>query len=147
MNKKIRELLAGYLDGELTPEERQAFVAELAVNAELRAELEQFEKIKEATDTMHYADLPDAVWESYWESLYRKLERRVGWIFFSVGAIILLGFGLFEALHKLYSAPDVPLWTKIGVSFVGAGLIFLLVSFIRERIFAYRRERYTEVMK
>jgi len=147
MDKQMKELLAGYLDGELTDQERQAFEAELAVNAELRAELEQFRKLKEVTDTMHYADLPDEVWETYWESIYRKLERGIGWILFSIGAIILLGFGLYSALRSLYSAPDVSLWAKIGVSLVGGGVIFLLVSYVRERLFAYKRERYTEVIR
>ncbi len=68
--------------------------ADLAANPELQAELEEFRRLKKVTDMMHYADLPDEVWENYWQSLYRKLERGIGWIFLSVGAMVLLGFGL-----------------------------------------------------
>ncbi len=142
-----RKLLAGYVDGELSDEERAAFERELESDAELRAELEEFRKLKEVTGMVRYADLPDEVWENYWHSLYRKLERGVGWILFSVGAIILLGFGLFQGLRELYAAPDIPMLVKIGITAVGGGLVFLLVSFGRERLFAYRRDRYREVMK
>jgi hypothetical protein len=147
MDKHLRELLAGYVDGELSDEQRRAFEKELANNAELRAELEEFRRLKEVTGMVTYADLPEAVWENYWGSLYRKLERGVGWVFLSIGAIILLGFGLFTALYNLYIDPTAPLWLKIGLSALGLGVIVLVVSFIRERLFAYRRERYREVTR
>ena len=54
---------------------------------------------------------------------------------------------VYEGLSGLYSDPEVALWVKIGVTGVGAGVIFLLVSFIRERLFAYNRERYREVTR
>ena len=147
MDEHLREMLAGYVDDELSDEQKKAFEKELANNAELRAELEKFRKLKEVTGMVQYADLPLAVWESYWSSLYRKLERGIGWILFSVGAVILLLFGLYVGLRDLYIDPNVSLWVKIGVTGVGAGLIILLVSFVRERLFAYRRERYREVIR
>ncbi len=147
MDKDLRKLLAGYVDGELTDEERAAFEKELQSSAELRAELEEFQKLKEVTGMVRYADLPDEVWESYWQSLYRRLERGIGWILLSIGAILLLGFGLYHGLHDLYIAPEVSIWIKIGVTALGGGVIFLLVSFARERLFAYKRDRYREVTK
>ena len=77
MDERYRELLAGYVDGELTPEEKAEFEAELARNPELRAELEEFTRLKEVTNKMHYADIPDEVWQSYWQSVYRKTERNL----------------------------------------------------------------------
>ena len=147
MNKDLRKLLAGYVDNELTDQERTAFEKELKSNDELRAELEEFRKLKEVTGMVRYADLPDEVWESYWQSLYRKLERGIGWILFSIGAILLLCFGLYQALTDFYINPDVSILLKIGVSALGGGVIFLLVSFVRERLFAYNRDRYKEVKK
>jgi hypothetical protein len=147
MDEKYRELLAGYVDGELTTDERAEFEAELARNPALRDELEEFQRLKEVTNRMHYADIPDEVWESYWQSVYRKTERGLGWILMSAGAIILFCFGLFEAFRNLFADPTVPLWLKIGLPTAAAGGVILLVSYIRERIFSYHRERYREVMK
>ena len=145
MTDELRKLLAGYVDGELTEEERRRFEDALSRDAELRAELEEFQNLQKVTDMMQYADLPLEVWESYWQSLYRKLERGVGWIVLSVSAILLLCFGAFEFFSALWLGPDVPLWAKIGVSGVTIGTIVLLVSYGRERLFAYKRERYREV--
>ena len=147
MDEKYRGLLSGYVDGELTDLEKIEFERELSHSAELRAELNQFMQLKEVTNTMRYADIPDAVWESYWESLYKKTERGLGWIFLSVGAILVLAFGLYHAFHQLFTAPNAPLWLKIGLPMATLGAAILLVSFIRERLFAWKRERYSEVEK
>ena len=147
MDERKRELLAGYVDGELSESERTEFEERLAVSAELRAELEEFKRLKEVTSMARYADLPNEVWESYWESVYKKVERGLGWIFFSMGTILLLGYGLFEVFSKMFADPSVPLLIKIGFGAAAAGLVFLLVSFARERLFAYKHDRYREVDK
>ena len=104
-------------------------------------------KLKELTGILTYADLPDEVWENYWQSLYKKLERGFGWILFSIGAIVLLFFGLFQFLSELYYSPTTPIIVKISVTALLLGAIILLVSFSRERLFAYKRDRYKEVNK
>ncbi len=147
MDERIRELLAGFVDGELSESEKVDFERELSVNAELRAELEEFQKLKQVTSTMRYADLPDEVWESYWASMYRKTERGLGWIFLSISAILLLCFGGWEVFGELWANAETPLWLKLGVSGGTLGAIILLVSYGRERLFAYKRERYSEVTK
>lgn len=147
MRNEIRELLAGYVDGELSDEERAAVEKALAEDPELRAELEEFRKLKEVTGMATYADLPEQVWEQYWESLYRKLERGIGWVFLSIGAILLLGFGLYHAFREMYLDPSAPLWVKVGVTAVAAGLVILLVSYGRERFFAFKRDRYRRVLR
>jgi hypothetical protein len=148
MNNELKhELLAGYIDGELSAEEKALFEQELENNPSLKKELEEFKQLKDLTNSMQYDDLPDEVWESYWQSLYKKLERSTGWILFSVSTILLLFYGAFNLLKEMYINPDISLFIKIAVTSLVAGLIILLVSYIRERLFAYKRERYTEVMK
>lgn len=147
MSENIHEMLAGYVDGELSEEERHTFEEELNRNPELQAELKEFIKLKEVTGLVKYADLPEEVWESYWQSLYRKTERGVGWIFYSIGAIVLVCYGLYELFSNLFVNPEVPILIKIAVSALAVGSAILLVSLIRERIFAYRRDRYKEVTR
>ncbi len=147
MDEKYRELLAGYVDGELTEAEKLEFERELSHSGDLRAELEEFMKLKKVTDGMRYADIPDEVWGSYWESLYKKTERGLGWIFLSIGFIIVACFGLYEVFYELFTDPDAPLWLQIGLPTATVGALILLVSYGRERLFARGRERYTEVEK
>ncbi len=69
MNNDIRKLLAGYVDDELTENERRTVDEALLNDLELQAELDEFRKLKEVTGMAQYADLPDEVWETYWESI------------------------------------------------------------------------------
>ena len=147
MDERLREMLAGYVDGELSEAERHTFEEELQHNIELQAELEQFRKLKEVTGLVKYADLPDEVWETYWESLYKKLERGIGWIFFSLGAIVIICYGLYQLFSEMFIDPDTPTLIKIGVTTLLVGLVILVVSLTRESLFAYRRDRYKEVLK
>ncbi len=147
MNDHLRGLLAGYVDGELTEEERIRFEEALASDPSLRAELDEFRKLKEVTSMMNYADLPLEVWDTYWESIYRKLERGIGWVVFSLSAIGLLFFGAWQLLSELWTDPAAPLWIKLGVTGVAAGSSILLVSYGRERFFAFKRDRYSEVQR
>ena len=147
MDERKRELLTGYVDNELTDEQRLVFESELVDDPELQAELEEFRKLKEVTGMARYADLPDEVWESYWQSLYKKLERGFGWIFLSIGSIIIICYGIFQYFNQFLVNPVVPLIVKIGISFLIVGLVILLVSLSRERLFTYHRDRYKEVKK
>lgn len=147
MNKDKRELLAGYIDGELSERELREFEQQLEHNPQLRAELEEFKKLKEVTGMVQYADLPIEVWENYWQNLYRKLERGIGWILFSIGAIAILSFGLVQLFGALYLNPKIPTAIQIGVTVLGIGVVILFVSFIRERFFAYNRDRYRKVIR
>ena len=58
MDDNIHSLLAGYVDGELTDEERKAFESALTESEELAREVEKFRKLKEVTSMATYADLP-----------------------------------------------------------------------------------------
>ncbi len=147
IDERYRELLAGYVDDELTPDQREEFERELQRNPELQSELDEFSKLREVTDQVTYADIPDHVWAGYWSSIYRRLERSSGWLLLSAGLIILLGFGLYTIFSELFTDPTVPVWLKIGVGAVFLGSVILLVSYARERLFAWRRDRYREVIR
>lgn len=142
---KYRIMLSGYIDGELSPEEKAELEKHLESCQECKKELHAFRKLKEVTGAMKYADIPEYVWDNYWRGIYRRLELGVGWILLSIGAIIILGFGFYCLIKDFFMNPAEPLLIKIGVGAGGLGLIVLLVSITRERLFAYRRDRYKEV--
>jgi predicted anti-sigma-YlaC factor YlaD len=144
---KYRIMLSGYIDGELTDEEKTEVENHLKGCTECRAELDTFKKLKEVTGAMKYADIPEHVWENYWSGIYRRFERGFGWILLSVGVIIILGFLCYHLLCDFFLNPAEPLLLKIAVGAGGLGLIVLLVSAIRERLFAYNRDRYKEIQR
>ena len=140
-------MLSGYIDGELTDEEKVDLERHLKSCTECTAELEAFQKLKEVTGAMKYADVPEYVWENYWSGIYKRFERGIGWILLSIGAIILLGFGGYSLISDFFLNPEEPLLLKLAIGAGGLGFIVLLVSTIRERLFAYNRDRYKEIQR
>jgi len=145
--KKHYVLLSGYVDGELTPDQVVEFERHLAVDPELQKELDAFRTLKEVTGAVKYADIPESVWEGYWTGLYRRLERGTGWILLSISAILFLAIGAFCLCQDFFMNPDKPILLKIAVGTGILGLLVLIVSVIRERLFAYHRDRYKEVTR
>jgi len=143
--EKYKIRLSGYIDDELSTDERRDFEAHLTGCTECRKELDSFRKLKEVTGAMKYADIPEQVWEGYWADIYRRLERGLGWVFISIGVIVILSFGCFHLLNDFFLNPDEPVLLKIGIGFGIIGVIILFVSLIRERLFASKRDRYDEV--
>jgi predicted anti-sigma-YlaC factor YlaD len=145
--ERFEFLISGLLDGELDAAEEQLLKEHLLVCDKCRRKHEELLRLKEVTDSVRFKDLPEEFWAGYWKSIYRRIERGLGWILLSVGAVILIAFGFYEFLSQFFADPEVSLLVKIGVGALGLGIIILLVSITRERIFAYRRDRYREVQR
>ncbi|MBD3236845.1 MAG: hypothetical protein GF330_09085 [Candidatus Eisenbacteria bacterium] len=145
MSEQWHIRISGYLDGELTPEECNAFERELQRNPNLARELEEMRAMKNITSEMKLRDLPDQVWQRYWQDTYNRMERNIGWILFSVGAIILLGAGLFALASALFQDADTPWYIRLGIGTVCAGLAVLFASVVRERLYLRKHDPYREV--
>ena len=145
--ENFRELAAGYVDDELTPAERKEFEALMAEHPELRADIAAFEKINQLTSQVRFEELPDPIWEAYAASGYRKAESALGWILISLGVMIGLIFGGLQMWHKFFTDPTTPLLGRIGAGAVMGGAVILLVSKLRETLFARKRDRYGKVQK
>ena len=141
-----KELLMKAVDGLATAAEIEELEKYTREDPVLDNEYKAFRRIKEVTDSIKFKEQPDSYWENYWENIYRNLERKTGWVLFSIGAIIILLFAGYQFLEGFYFS-EAPLILKIGVSFAGVGVITLLVSIVREVLFARKKERYKEVIR
>jgi predicted anti-sigma-YlaC factor YlaD len=146
-HQKLKELISSYFDGELDKEKKKLAEEHLKECSECREEFEGMNEFEEVMGKMEFKKPAREVWEIYWTSVYNRLERRIGWILLSLGAMILLFFGGYKAIEGIIQDPTTPLILKVGIIALLGGLVVLLVSIIRERIFVRKRERYKEVEK
>ena len=143
--EEIQKLMMGYLDKEISDDEKRLVEKHLAECRKCKAEFDSFTQLKEVTDKVKLADLKEDIWAGYWKGVYRRIERGAGWFFLSIGAIILAALGAFQFFKSLFQDPTVSIVVKIGVAALSLGVIVLVVSIIRERVFAYKHERYKEI--
>lgn len=114
---------------------------------ECRHDLEEAEKMNKLLSGYKYKSPEDKLWEHYKSNIYAKIERGIGWIFFSIGAIILLVTSTFYFIRDFLLDNNVPVFIRVGVALLVIGIVVLLISIIRERIFFNKNERYKEVEK
>ncbi len=102
--EQARILLSGLIDGELDPEEKKIAGEHIASCPDCRKEYARLKNFKEVTDDMKYFDLPDKLWAGYRREIYNRVERGIGWILLSIGAMILLAFRLHISVSENFIA-------------------------------------------
>ena len=142
-----KDLIMGYLDNELQDEQRRAFEEHLAKCPECKGEVEEFRRIIQVTDEVTLAEPEDRIWQQYWSSIYNRIERGVGWILFSVAAILLLVYGGFKAIEEIIKDPTMGVIFKAGLLILIAALAILFVSVLRERLYFWKKDRYKDVRR
>ena len=88
---------------------------------------------------------PKEQWDHYWHSVYNRIERGLGWILVSLGAIVLLSYGVWHAVEEIWADTSMPVFLKLAIFAVGAGAVVLLVSIAREKLFTHRHDPYKGV--
>ena len=142
--QRIQPLISGYIDGEISDEERSQVESHLKQCRQCSQDLADFNRMKEVTRSMKFPEPTDRQLEFYWRSVYNRMERHLGWILFSIGAVCLLGYGGFLLVKEILLNPEVPLILKIGLAGVVFGLAVLLVSIGRERLKVRKADRYSQ---
>ncbi len=144
---ELMRLLTAFADGELDEAESARVERMLAKNPEYRSELESIRELTRLTATLRLAEPEQEVWNMYWANVYNRLERGVGWLLLSAGAILLLSWGTWHFVQDFALDSSVPLLMRTGVCTAALGAIVLLVSVFRERLFIRGKERYKEIIR
>jgi len=144
---EYHDLMMGYLDEELTAEQKHRFEEHLAACKQCAAQLQEFRQLKAITDQVTLVEPEDRLWQQYWDGIYNRIERGIGWIMFSVAAILLIIYGGFKAIEALIKDPAVETTLKIAMLALLVGLAILFVSVVRERIFFWSKDRYKDVRR
>ena len=141
--KEIEVLLSGYLDGELTQQERQKVGVYLERDERYREILAELERVKTETESLNYEEPNSGDWKIMEKSLVEDVSRGLGWVILSVWAVVLTSYGLWE----LATAPDEPLLGKLLVFGVFLGVALLFFSVLAQRVRESRTDKYKGVYK
>ena len=142
-----KDLMMGYLDNELSDEQRNRFEEHLVGCPECAGELKEFQKLKAITDEVTLVEPEDRIWQDYWNGIYNRIERSIGWVIFSVSAILLAIYGGFMLIEEIVTDATVGMLLKLGLLALIIGLAILFVSVLRERIYFWSKDRYRNVRR
>jgi len=142
-----KDLLMGYLDNELSDEQRNRFEEHLAGCPECAGELKEFQKLKAITDEVTLVEPEDRIWQDYWTGVYNRIERGIGWLIFSLAAILLAIYGGFKLIEEIVTDATTGMLLKLGLLALIVGLAILFVSVLRERMYFWSKDRYRNVRR
>ncbi|MFQ5530955.1 MAG: anti-sigma factor family protein [Gemmatimonadota bacterium] len=141
------ELMMRALDDELTAEERAEFDVRLAEQPELRAEWQRLSRAREVTMGMKLRNPPEEVWDGYWTSVYSRMERGIGWLLVSVGAIIVGSWAVWQWITALVQDTETPGLVRYSLIALFVGLVILLVSVARHRLSVSKSDPYKDIQR
>lgn len=144
-------LLSAYVDGEISPADRDRLEAHLAedtpASAATRREIEQLRRLNAVTGALRLKEPPPEEWEVFWQGVYNRAERSLGWILLGAGVILVAAWAVLQLVTALWQADALPVWVRGGIFAATAGALVLLVSAVRERIYRRSRTRYKDVVR
>lgn len=145
--QEYKDLMMAYLDHELDEQQRRVFEDHLASCRDCTSEMAEFRRLKQMTDEVEFVEPEDRLWQQYWGGVYNRIERGIGWVLFSLAAILLIAYGGFTAIENVIKDPTVSALLKVGLLALLVGLAILFVSVLRERIYFWSKDRYRDVRR
>jgi len=137
----VGELMSGYLDGELTQQERQRVEVHNDSCAECKNSLEELRALRESIGKARLSEVGQDVWREMMDDTTVRTSRGIGWILFIGGVLIAVGFGVITFLFD----SSLSLVEKFMIGGIYGGLAVLLFSVLRQRLIERKTDKYKDV--
>ena len=137
----IEGMLSGYLDGELTQQDRQRVEVHVGTCADCAKTLAELERLRQGIGDLAPPEPTDEQWSRMMRITVTKTSRGLGWLLGIGGYLILAGY----AAYAFAKDDTVDTVLKVGVVGLVAGIGLLLFSVLIERLRARKSDRYKDV--
>ena len=98
INEHVVELLSGYVDGELTQQQRQRIDVHCASCADCARDLCELKELRESVGNARLSNKSQDVWREMMNDTTVKRSRGIGWLLLIGGVLACLGIGIFVFL-------------------------------------------------
>ena len=137
----VGERLSGYLDGELTQQERQRVELHLADCGECAGMLEELRALRRRMGRSELSRIHEDEWREDMNDPGVQLSRGIGWILLIGAALVIGGIVVFAFLTD----PGISSGMKFLISVFYLGLAGLFVSVLRQRLIERKTDKYKDV--
>ncbi|MEM7362629.1 MAG: zf-HC2 domain-containing protein [Pseudomonadota bacterium] len=137
----LDELLSGYLDGELTQQQRQRVDVHLAQSEEYRERLARLKEVRSRLGDARLSSKDNDYWRENMNDPVTKVTEGIGWLLFVGALLILSGMGIYAFVIE----SDMGLLEKLLVSAIYLGLGILFFSVLRQRLIERKTDKYKDV--
>ena len=141
VTEHVGDLLSGYLDGELTQQQRQRVTVHCADCAQCRDDLAELRALRERIGGAQLSELGEDQWRENMNDSGVELSRGIGWLLFLAGLMVAGAYFVFLQLTD----SGMPLVIKFILVGVYGGLGVLLFSVLRHRLIERKTDKYKDV--
>ncbi|MAE70257.1 MAG: hypothetical protein CME06_07280 [Gemmatimonadetes bacterium] len=143
----LAPLISGLIDAELEPDEEARIRKHLERCERCDEELRALSEQRETTAALRLREPDPELWDRFHLGVYQRIERAAGWVLLSVGAAVAGGTLAYQAMSDVIGDPSVAMTVRVGLPIAAIGLVILLISVAREKLFLHRNERYREIIR
>lgn len=137
----VGELMSGYIDGELTQQERQRIEVHCDSCSECSSTLAELIELRETVGNSRLSVTGEDKWREIMDDTTVKVSRGIGWLLVIGSALIVGGMGLFAFVTNL----SIGLGAKILIALVYGGPVALFISVLRQRLIERKSDKYKDV--
>jgi len=137
----VGELLSGLLDGELTQQQRQVVSVHCDNCPQCRKDLEDLRMLRQRIGQSALSDIGEDKWRESMDDQRVDTPRRLGWLFFIGGLLVIAAAILVEFLFS----DEMEVGMKILFIAIYGGLAALFYSVLRQRLIERKTDKYKDV--
>ncbi len=137
----VGELLSGYVDGELTQQERQRVEVHCRDCSDCKSDLAALKVLRERVGKSQLSEIGEDLWRERMDDTAVKASRSIGWLLLIGFALAGAGFGIYEFVIN----SSMTLLEKFLVGGVYLGLALLFFSVVRQRLIERKTDKYKDV--
>jgi len=137
----VGERLSGFVDGELTQQDRQRVELHCDACETCRNELEKLQAIRQFVAKARLSELDQDVWREFMGDITVRTSRAIGWLLLVGGILAAVGFGIYAFVFDSSAG----LFEKFIVGAIYLGLAGLFLSVLRQRLIERKTDKYKDV--
>ena len=141
IDEHVGELLSGFVDGELTQQERQLVSLHCDECVECRENLADLRALRERIGKANLSEVGEDKWRETMNDSSVQTARSIGWLMFIAGLLAVAGIVLFAFLFD----DEIPIGMKLILIAIYGGLATLLYSVLRQRLIERKTDKYKDV--
>jgi hypothetical protein len=135
------QLLTGYLDDELTQQDRQRVEQRMINEPTYRAQFKDLNSLQSDIADLDFQPNKTTHWCEHAPDITSRTTRSLGWLTYIISTLFLLAYGLYEfIITETENA-----FVKTAVLGILLGLGLLLISVIKQRFIESKNDRYKDV--
>ena len=141
-NEHVGEQLSGYIDDELTQQEKQRVWLHCETCVECGARLKELQTLRDKVGKATFSNLDRDAWRESMDDIAVKAARGIGWLLFIGGSLLAIGIVVYEFISN---AVSLSLAEKLIICGLYGGMLLLFLSVLRQRFIERKSDKYKDV--